>query len=240
MTDWLDIEELDTPELTLPRVLDIPGALLRLGFVRTTDTRRNKFYRLLEPLFAGGLPATSSRPNGRRRASHVCIDASLMETRSSMHESGVPTEISLQIKCGYPYTKQRKLKLVVGFIPLLDVNYYLHVTFSRDVYLTTFERNIAALITNLKTKRLCTNVLHDSLEGLIKVSITPAEALNNALVNAIDNRVALQAESVYWALEAEPAPTHRERESTSFRGSSDRSGRLPNFNRRGSFRAGRK
>ena len=80
MADWLDIEELDTPELTLPRVLDIPGALLRLGFVRLTDTARSRFYRLLTPLYAGGLPTASSRPNGRRRASHVCIDATPVKT----------------------------------------------------------------------------------------------------------------------------------------------------------------
>ena len=180
MTDRLDIEELDDPSLTIHRVCDPRGMLLRLGFVRVKTVQRKWIYRLLIPLFNGGVPAQ----NGRRRISHVC-----METLD-IREPSEPNldrrmfwcsedELHFTIRFGYPSNNCRKDRIVLSFVDLVP-KFQKNISRVRDSELVRFERIVTYLIDELKNKALST------VTNLHGDSITPSDALERALHDVLE------------------------------------------------------
>jgi len=218
MTDWLDMEELDAPEMTIPRVLNGPDMLKRLGFGHYRSRRWNLF-RLMVPIL-GGVKA----PSGSRRISHVCFDvddvwhsAAMAEAREAVAYDNRPTTMPLSIRFGYPGSKLRKGRIEIMFNSQLD-SIYRNVSLYADKCYVDFERQMTQLIFKLKTQRL-----DDSGEDGYNVL--------HMVIHAEFGGEALRVESQkhYWISEYDlEAPKNDERVKPALKESR---ARIPNFTR---------
>jgi len=169
----MSFEALDDPALVLPRVMDVHGTLLRLGFKGFTAKRRINFYRQFVPLFDGGVQAQFVA----RRISHVSLVLMLNDEgdgRSS--ETG-----RLWATYGYPERYPKRNKIIESFKKMLSEDTHVSVSFGRDKDLREFEKTISVLVENLKTKRVDCKLDVDSAEGVVVQTIPEYEALVSAV-----------------------------------------------------------
>lgn len=163
-------ELLDDPALVLPRVLDVHGTLLRLGF-KGYSTRRGHFYRQMVPLFGGGVKAQ----HGHRNISHLCCTIEISEDR------GVG---NCWIKYGYPTRRmsgKKSKKIIEEFVTLNSDTTFVSIRFQPDHDLREAEKSIRFLFDQMKTKAIDCSVDVDSETGVIKTSIPGYEAVVQAV-----------------------------------------------------------
>lgn len=206
----MSFEALDDPALLMPRVQDVHGTLLRLGFTGYT-AKRVSFYRQFVPLFDGGVKAQFVA----RNISHVSIVIMLDEAG----EHG-----RCWIKYGYPERYPHGKKIVYGFKPLTSEETYLTVNLYPDRELREFEKTFAMVIERIKTKRVDTRFEMDSKDGVVVEEVPPWQAVVYAVQqNLCSPRVRMTGD---WWIDDDPKPTQPEiiEKATKY-------SRLPNFDR---------
>lgn len=168
-------EALDDPALVVPRVLDVHGTFLRLGF-SFFMSKGVPFYRYFVPLFEGGVKAQFSN----RNISHVSI--SVVPNKEQEHAD-------IQIKYGYPVRYRKKDKIILDFKILTSTGttFAIHVSLYPDEELRRTEKVLQALIENLKTKQVRLTKEVDSEEGIIQQEVLPCEALVSAVESAFSD-----------------------------------------------------
>lgn len=207
----MSFEALDDPALVMPRVGDVHGTLLRLGFTGYT-AKRVSFYRQFVPLFDGGVKAQFVA----RNISHVSMVIMLDEAG----EHG-----RCWIKYGYPERYPHGKHIVYGFKPLTSEETYLTVNLYPDRELREFEKTFVNVIERLKTQRIDMTMDMDSENGVEKHEIPPWEAVIYAVQQTLcSKRVRMTGE---WFIESEPAPIQPE----IFIEKTTKHSRLPNFDR---------
>ena len=190
----MSFESLDDPALLLPRVQDVHGTLLRLGFVFYRAKRVN-LYRQFVPLFEGGVKAQFVH----RNISHVSMVIMLDEEQ---HQG------RCWVKYGYPKRYPHGKKIVVGFEPLVGEETYLTANVYPDRELREFEKTFANVIERLKTQRIDMTMDMDSENGVEKHEIPPWEAVVYAVQQTLcSKRVRMTGE---WFIESEPPPVQPE------------------------------
>lgn len=207
----MSFETLDDPALLMPRVGDVHGTLLRLGFTGYT-AKRVSFYRQFVPLFDGGVKAQFVA----RNISHVSIV--IMPDEASEHGR-------CWIKYGYPERYPHGKHIVYGFKPLTSEETYLTVNLYPDRELREFEKTFANVIERLKAQRIDMTMDMDSENGVEKHEIPPWEAVVYAVQQTLcSKRVRMTGE---WFIESESAPVQPE----VFVEKATKYSRLPNFDR---------
>lgn len=164
-------EALDDPALVLPRVLDVHGTFLRLGF--TGHTRRGtNFYWKFVPLFGGGIPGQYSA----RHISHVHL------TLTAIDDSYV----RLQASYGYPERYRKKDKIILGFKPLTSHISQKNLSVYPDHYLRNAEKLIRELIDCIQNRQLVCSMQVDTAQGIENSKLEPYVALAYAVDQTID------------------------------------------------------
>jgi hypothetical protein len=154
--------------------MDVEGMLKRMGFKQFPGEHRwnNSAWINNVPLFGGGCPARI----GVRNISHMGISATLSDSWNNL---------SLRIRFGYPVSKPRKSKIILGFKEMLD-GVSKHYSLTDDDYLLKFERLMTKVIGNFSTKRLSLYEAVDSEGGIALYKHVPCwEALPRALECAL-------------------------------------------------------
>jgi hypothetical protein len=212
----MSFESLDDPALVLPRVGDVHGTLLRLGFTGYT-AKGMQFYRQFVPLFEGGVKAQFVS----RNISHVSIVIVLTDD-PAMHGK-------VWLKYGYPERYTRGKKIIEGFKPLSSEETYLTIDFHPDWALREAEKSLSFLIDSIKTKRIDMTMDADSEHGLVKKDIPPWEAVVYAVQQTLNSKGRIRCTGEWW-IEPEPHEQQPDFEKLSLRRIGK--GRLPNFDRR--------
>lgn len=206
--------------MVLPRVGDVHGTLLRLGFTGYT-AKRVSFYRQFVPLFEGGVKAQFVH----RNISHVSMVIMLDEEQHAAR---------CWIKYGYPERYPHGKHIVYGFKPLTKEETYLTANVYPDRELREFEKTFANVIERLKTQRIDMTMDMDSENGVEKHEIPSWEAVVYAVQQTLcSKRVRMTGE---WFVESEPAPVQPE----IFIEKAAKYSRLPNFDRSASPRLDRR
>lgn len=169
----MNYEALDDPALVMPRVGDVHGTLLRLGFTGYT-AKRVSFYRQFVPIFEGGVKAQFVA----RHISHVSI---VLMPDEEAHQGRV------WIKYGYPERYPHGKHIVCGFKPLISEETYLTVNLYPDRELREFEKTFASVIDSIRNKQIDTTIECDSEEGLTTRQIPPWEAVVYAVQQNLCN-----------------------------------------------------
>lgn len=208
----MNFERTDDPALLMPKIGNVHGALLRLGFA-FYSAKRVHFYRQFVPLFEGGVKAQFVA----RNISHVSIVIMLDEA----DEHG-----RCWIKYGYPQMVPHRNKIVDTFKPLTSEETYLTINVYPDRELREFEKTFSDVINRLKTQKIDMEMDCDSEEGLTKKSINPWEAVVYAVQQSLcSERVRMTGQ---WFVEdIGPHPIQPE----VFIEPASKRSRLPNFDR---------
>lgn len=216
----MNVDELDAPALVLPRVLDVHGTFLRLGFTGFAGGKRQlEHYRLDVPLFNG-----ITVPNTVRRISHVHF-VIIMSHQDS-------TEGRIYAKYGYPERYPKGKKIILNFKPLLREETNERLNFSSDQRLMEFERMLRLLTFNLKNFPLDLNEVVDSAEGLVNRKQEETQALVGAVVGALCNPMQEDEVMTWFEISGEPKKASHERIPARAPNAYSRQPRLPNFDRR--------
>jgi|PlaIllAssembly_1097288.scaffolds.fasta_scaffold05832_2 hypothetical protein len=211
----MSFEALDSPALLMPRVGDVHGTLLRLGFTGY-NAKRVSFYRQFVPLFDGGVKAQFVS----RNISHVSIVILLNERESDDH----PVQGRCWIKYGYPERYPHGKHIVYGFKPLTSEETYLTVNLSPDRELREFEKTFATVIERIKTKRIDTRFEMDSADGVVIEEVPSWQAVVYAVQQSLCSpRVRMTGD---WWIDDDPKPKQPELIERATKYS-----RLPNFDR---------
>lgn len=130
----------------MPKVLDIDGTLIRLGFKGHTTLRDGQFYQRNVPLFNGGVKAGY---NGRR-VSHAqfCM--------RPVDSGGTGGSFHIKAYYGYPSSRMKKKKLLMGFRCMTSETSYSALYLTDDLTLMVFEQNMQELLNLLLTCRINT------------------------------------------------------------------------------------
>lgn len=212
----MSFEKLDDPALVLPRVGDVHGTLLRLGFTGYT-AKGMQFYRQFVPLFEA-VPAQFVS----RKISHVSI-VILLKDDEALHGK-------VWMKYGYPERYPRGKKIIEGFKPLISEETYLTIDFHPDFALREAEKALGFLIESIKTKRIDMTMEVDSERGLTKKDIPPWEAVVYAVQQTLSNKSRVRCSGEWW-IEPEPHPEQPDFDKLNLRRIRGQ-GRLPGFDRR--------
>lgn len=218
----MNANDLDSPALVLPRVLDIHGTFLRLGFTGYAANRQcSEHYRLDVPLFNGGIVVNGSA----RRVSHVHFRI-IMNGRDA-------TEGYIYAKYGYPERYPKRKKIILSFKALLRDETHERLNFSSDQRLMAFEHALRLLVFNLKNFPLNLMETVDSAEGLAQRRQTEAEALVGAVSSGLYHSDKEEAET-WFEINYDDEPKSSRERGPSARHLLAQSPklRLPNFDRR--------
>lgn len=209
-------EALDDPALVVPRVMDVRGTLIRLGF-KPCSVRGSFFYRQFVPLLcAVPVPLVS------RSISHVELLV--------LPESDDST-LRVYASYGYPERYRKKLKIIEGFKKLLSEVTHFSVHLQTDRTLRELEKSLFTLMESLTSKRVDTKFDRDSKDGIVKTILPEHEALVLAVQQTLCNRARAENENDWWITPAEneryydPEPQQK----IVF---VNKHSRLPNFDRR--------
>jgi len=205
----MSFEALDDPAVVLPRVGDVHGTLLRLGFAGYA-AKGMSFYRQYVPLFEGGVKAQFVI----RNISHVSIVIVLTDD-PALHGK-------VWMKYGYPERYMRGKRLVDSFKPLISEETYLTIDFYPDWALREAEKSLSFLIESIKTKRIDMTMEVDGQ----KKDIPPWEAVVYAVQQTLSSKSRMRCSGEWWIEPAPhpPQPKLRIIEASKY-------SRLPNFNR---------
>lgn len=214
----MSADDLDSPALVLPRVLDIHGTFLRLGFTGYAANRQClEHYRMDVPLFNGGIVVTGSA----RRCSHVHFRIIM-----NSHDA---TEGRIHAKYGYPERYPKRKKIILSFKALLRDETHESLDFSSDQRLMAFENRMRLLVFNLKNFPLDLNETVDSEDGLVERQKAEADALEGAVASAFYRNDKVDV-NTWFEINMEPEP------KASYEWAAprtpNRQSRLPNFDRR--------
>ena len=182
----MSFESLDDPAIVLPRVLDVHGTFLRLGFKGFTAKRVN-FYRQFVPLFDGGVQAQFVT----RRISHVALALVLNPEDGFSYSSG-----RLWATFGYPERYPKGGKIIESFKKLVSDELHSNFAFNQDCDLRSFEKMLSAMIHNLKTKGVDCQRDRDSAEGVVVVTLPGYEAVVSAVRQIIGS--SRDADNDFW------------------------------------------
>lgn len=226
----MKIEALDDPAVNLPRVLDVHGTLLRLGFKLFTH-RYGAFYRQFVELYR---PVDPPVYQGKRKISHVelLVNYVSQDKHSNQFVSSSP---SVTAHFGYPERYKKKLKLIENFVQLMTEPACTNVAlYEHDDRLRKFESRISDLIKNLRMRSLDCVITVDSNEGLTTKTLPGHEALLQAVRSAFEIH---REEAAEWWSDINVEP-HREgvKVDAGHRYAQRLNGRLPNFDRRRDIR----
>lgn len=201
----MSFETVDDPVYLLPKVMDVHGTLIRLGFEYLT-AKRIHFYRRFVPLYDGGVPAQFVT----RRISHVSFvviwDQEMRNAR-------------MWVKYGYPERYTRGKKIVVGFKPLISTEDHVSFGLGKDQDLRKFERVLTVLLDNLQHKRIDTATVSGC-------EVLPWDALPAAVSEIIHSR-SLSLPTGEWFLDDDYPPKQPDFKTIAV----NKYSRLPNFNR---------
>lgn len=207
-------EALDDPAVVVPRVMDVNGTLLRLGFKGHT-IRGTNFYRLFVALYRPIAPPVYQR----RQISHVEFTALMSDDDT----------IRVYTTYGYPERYRKKLKIVEGFKKLLSDTTSVSISlYQHDERLRELEKTLALLITNLRAKIVDCTVERDSEYGLVKHNLPEHEALVSAVQQMLCSSRARDEDEWFIYDPGDPAPRERSSRITPI----NKYSRLPNFDRR--------
>lgn len=224
----MSYEALDSPKLLLPRVGDVHGTLLRLGFTGATRSK-DQFYTQFVKLFEGGVKA----PHAGRNISHISITITILAEDKLLGHG--PHEGRVWIHYGYPTLLRRKKKIISRFKQLISAETFSRLSLVPDQALRESEKTLAYLIESAKTKRVPLTQEFDSAEGIIEREILPWEALVKVVQGTISSRSEFATE--WWIDEACASKS----KPNLIRLNSQRiKGRLPNFDRRRALRSFRR
>jgi len=183
----MSFESLDDPAIVLPRVLDVHGTFLRLGFKGFTAKRVANFYRQFVPLFDGGVQAQFVT----RRISHVALALVLNPEDGFSYSSG-----RLWATFGYPERYPKGGKIIESFKKLVSDELHSNFAFNQDRDLRSFEKMLSAMIHNLKTKGVDCQRDRDSAEGVVVVTLPGYEAVVSAVRQIIGS--SRDADNDFW------------------------------------------
>lgn len=220
-------EALDDPALLVPRVLDVHGTLLRLGF-HVCSIRSGVFYRQFVRLLRPVDPPIISTTR-KRQISHVELVVCFHDTTTRIYAA-----------YGYPERYKKKLKLIEHFVKLLAEVTSSHIDMAlRDDRLREFEKNIKGLIECLTTKVIDCACERDSETGLVKFTMPEHEALVAAVQQTLCVGFAHKKDE-WWTDESDPQATEGYplfgAKSGRVSARSQNLSRLPNFDRRRDIR----
>lgn len=222
----MSFEDIDDPALLVPRVLDVHGTLLRLGF-QMCSIRSDVFYRQFVPLLRPVDPPIISTAR-KRQISHVELVVCSQGTTTRIYAA-----------YGYPERYKKKLKLIEHFVKLLAEVTSSHIDMaSRDDRLREFEKNIKGLIECLTTKVIDCTCERDSETGLVKATMLEYEALVTAVQQTLCVGFAHKKDE-WWTDDNEPATEGYQLfgiKSGRVRGQNQNLSRLPSFDRRRDIR----
>jgi len=207
----------DDPAFVVPRVLDVHGTLLRLGFKDFPVKRKANLYRQFVPLFDGGVQAQFVN----RRVSHVELVVELNpEDNWSSGGTG-----HLWATFGYPERYPKGGKIIESFKKLVSDELHNNVAFNKDRDLLSFEKMLRTLIHNLKTQCVDCQRERDSAEGVIVETLPGYEAVVRAVRQIIGS--SRKVDQAFWFTEEVPpeVPSPKVIPVSKY-------SRLPNFDRR--------
>lgn len=223
-------EAVDSPDIVLPRVLNVRAALTRVGFTLFV-TKRATFYRMCVQLHNRIDPPIIQ---GTRKVSHVLFVAVLQADQGhGEHLRGC----SVSASYGYPYNYTRKQKVVLEFKQLIGERTTGTYSFSHDSELVAFENAMLALVKNLQTSLIAVQRVSTwsrERHGYEDRVLAPHASLIRSVKLSLDGAKHPKAtpETFFIQEETEAEPT-----GTWYPMLPEPAHRLPNFDRRRSIRS---
>jgi hypothetical protein len=206
-------EALDEPALVLPRVMDVHGTLLRLGFTGQSQ-QGNDFYWQFVPLFGGGIPAQFHA----RRISHV---------RLALSPNDAFNHVNLNASYGYPERYRKKNKIIIDFKRLSNHTSHRSLLLHDDRDLRSVEKLLLKLIDCIQNRVLVCTMQVDTADGVDIKHLEPHEAIVYAVEQEIECDFSRTSDDDVWWIPP-PTPDPPPIECTPV----NKYSRLPNFDRR--------